>query len=227
MSETKPKEKSNRLSAFMSYGVPLIALGVFVLIEEIGYQVLFGWSIEYMMLALAAALVPGAFVFKMKEKKTLSIVFAILSTAIAVFLSIPYWGRSYGLDLVQIIAYLFLHVLLVLFVTLREMPIKSFFPLFPVVICLVILFFDSPYKISMYGLCSYDTLYGLCSYDTLLLYILGFSMTTPTATKASKPVKKNAGVALEKLESLAKLKEQGILTNEEFETKKAEIMQIM
>ena len=52
-------------------------------------------------------------------------------------------------------------------------------------------------------------------------------MTTPTATKASKPVKKNAGVALEKLESLAKLKEQGILTNEEFETKKAEIMQIM
>ena len=218
MSETKPKEKSNLLSAFMSYGVPLIALGVFVLIEEIGYQVLFGWSIEYMMLALAAALVPGAFVFKMKEKKTLSIVFAILSTAIAVFLSIPYWGRSYGLDLVQIIAYLFLHVLLVLFVTLPEMPIKSFFPLFPVVICLVILFFDSPYKISTYG---------LCSYDTLLLYILGFSMATPMATNSSKSVKKNAGVAIEKLESLAKLKEQGILTAEEFETKKAEIMQIL
>lgn len=38
MSETKPKEKSNRLSAFMSYGVPLIALGAFALIEEIDYR---------------------------------------------------------------------------------------------------------------------------------------------------------------------------------------------
>ena len=67
----------------------------------------------------------------------------------------------------------------------------------------------------------------LCSIDTLLLYILGFSMTTPIATNSSKRVKKNAGVAIEKLESLAKLKEQGILTDEEFETKKAEIMQIL
>ena len=156
---------------------------------------------------------------KTKEKKTLSTGFAILSMILPVFMIVMVFvnGPRYNYDeWVEIISYLFLHVLLVLFVMLPETPIKSFFTLFPVIVLLVEVLMREPFY----------TFY-LCSIDTLLLYILGFSMTTPIATNSSKRVKKNAGVAIEKLESLAKLKERGILTDEEFETKKAEIMQML
>lgn len=213
MSEIKQRKKTSLSPAFMNYGLTLIALGAFVLIEEIDYRDFGGGSIESILSTLATVFVPSAFVLKLKGKKTLSIAFAILATVITVFHAIPDLGRAYdGLQLFQIIAYLFLHLLLVLFVALPEIPIKSFFPFFPVVVYLVMVSFNSRHRISI---------------DILFFYILGFSMTTPMATNFCKPVKKNAGVALEKLESLAKLKEQGILTNEEFETKKAEIMQIM
>lgn len=213
MSELKQRKKPGLSPAFMSYGLTLIALGAFALIEEIDYRDFGGGSIESILSTLATVFVPSAFVLKLKGKKTLSIAFAILATVITIFHAIPDLGRAYdGLQLFQIIAYLFLHLLLVLFVALPEIPIKSFFPFFPVVVYLVMVSFNSRHRISI---------------DILLFYILGFSMTTPMATNFCKPVKKNAGVAIEKLESLAKLKERGILTDEEFETKKAEIMQML
>ena len=213
MSEIKQRKKTGLSPAFMNYGLTLIALGAFALIEEIDYRDFGGGSIESILSTLATVFVPSAFVLKLKGKKTLSIAFAILATVITIFHAIPDLGRAYdGLQLFQIIAYLFLHLLLVLFVALPEIPIKSFFPFFPVVVYLVMVSFNSRHRISI---------------DILLFYILGFSMTTPMATNFCKPVKKNAGVAIEKLESLAKLKEQGILTDEEFEAKKTEIMQTM
>ena len=220
MSELKQRKKPGLSPAFMSYGLTLIALGAFELIQAIK-DISEGGDIWSIPVSLAAALVPGAFVLKLKEKKTLSTVFAVLSTAYTVFIVIIAFvnGLRYYFyyQWFDIISYILLHVLLVLFVMLPETSIKSFFAFFPVIVLLVrLLCFSNSFSTA-----------SVISPDTLLLYILGFSMTTPTATKASKPVKKNAGVALEKLESLAKLKEQGILTNEEFETKKAEIMQIM
>lgn len=210
MSELKQRKKPGLSSAFMSYGLTLIALGAFVLIQTVSFG--FSWGI---LVTLNNPLTIGAFVFKTKEKKTLSTVFAILSTVISVFLFIAVlvMGILYSDMLIDLIAYLFLHIVLVLFVVLPEIPAKSFFTLFPVVLLLVEVL-----------ILNYT---NFCSIDTLLLYILGFSMTTPMATSAPKPVKKNAGVAIEKLESLAKLKEQGILTDKEFETKKAEIMQML
>ena len=210
MSELKQRKKPGLSSAFMSYGLTLIALGAFVLIQTVSFG--FSWGI---LVTLNNPLTIGAFVFKTKEKKTLSTVFAILSTVISVFLFIAVlvMGILYSDMLIDLIAYLFLHIVLVLFVVLPEIPAKSFFTLFPVVLLLVEVL-----------ILNYT---NFCSIDTLLLYILGFSMTTPMATSAPKPVKKNAGVAIEKLESLAKLKERGILTDEEFETKKAEIMQML
>lgn len=220
MSELKQRKKPGLSPAFMSYGLTLIALGAFELIQAIK-DISEGGDIWSILVSLAAALVPGAFVLKLKEKKTLSTVFAVLSTAYIVIIAfvngLRYYFYYQWFDIFDIISYILLHVLLVLFVMLPETSIKSFFAFFPVIVLLVrLLCFSNSFYIA-----------SVISPDTLLLYILGFSMTTPTATKASKPVKKNAGVALEKLESLAKLKEQGILTNEEFETKKAEIMQIM
>lgn len=223
MSELKQRKKPGLSPAFMSYGLTLIALGAFELIQAIK-DISEGGNIWSIPVSLAAALVPGAFVLKLKEKKTLSTVFAVLSTAYTVFIVIiafvnglRYYFYYQWFDIISIISYILLHVLLVLFVMLPETSIKSFFAFFPVIVLLVrLLCFSNSFSTA-----------SVISPDTLLLYILGFSMTTPMATKASKPVKKNAGVALEKLESLAKLKEQGILTNEEFETKKAEIMQIM
>ena len=214
MSELKQRKKTGLSSAFMSYGLTLIALGAFVLIQTVSFD--FYWGI---LVTLNNSLTIGAFVFKTKEKKTLSTVFAILSMILPVFMIVMVFvnGPRYNYDdWVEIISYLFLHVLLVLFVMLPETPIKSFFTLFPVIVLLVEVLMREPFY----------TFY-LCSIDTLLLYILGFSMTTPIATNSPKPVKKNAGVAIEKLESLAKLKERGILTDEEFETKKAEIMQML
>ena len=210
MSEIKQRKKPGLSPAFMSYGLTLIALGAFVLIQTVSFG--FSWGI---LVTLNNPLTIGAFVFKTKEKKTLSTVFAILSTVISVFLFIAVlvMGILYSDMLIDLIAYLFLHIVLVLFVVLPEIPAKSFFTLFPVVLLLVEVL-----------ILNYT---NFCSIDTLLLYILGFSMTTPMATSAPKPVKKNAGVAIEKLESLAKLKERGILTDEEFETKKAEIMQML
>lgn len=210
MSELKQRKKTGLSSAFMSYGLTLIALGAFVLIQTVSFG--FSWGI---LVTLNNPLTIGAFVFKTKEKKTLSTVFAILSTVISVFLFIAVlvMGILYSDMLIDLIAYLFLHIVLVLFVVLPEIPAKSFFTLFPVVLLLVEVL-----------ILNYT---NFCSIDTLLLYILGFSMTTPMATSVPKPVKKNAGVAIEKLESLAKLKERGILTDEEFETKKAEIMQML
>ena len=220
MSELKQRKKPGLSPAFMSYGLTLIALGAFELIQAIK-DISEGGDIWSIPVSLAAALVPGAFVLKLKEKKTLSTVFAVLSTAYTVFIVIIAFvnGLRYYFyyQWFDIISYILLHVLLVLFVMLPETSIKSFFAFFPVIVLLVrLLCFSNSFSTA-----------SVISPDTLLLYILGFSMTTPMATKASKPVKKNAGVALEKLESLAKLKEQGILTNEEFETKKAEIMQTM
>lgn len=214
MSELKQRKKTGLSSAFMSYGLTLIALGAFVLIQTVGFGFTSGG-----ILVINNSLTIGAFVLKTKEKKTLSTVFAILSMILPVFMIVMVFvnGPRYHYDdWVEIISYLFLHVLLVLFVMLPETPIKSFFTLFPVIVLLVEVLMREPFY----------TFY-LCSIDTLLLYILGFSMTTPIATNSSKPVKKNAGVAIEKLESLAKLKERGILTDEEFETKKAEIMQML
>ena len=220
MSELKQRKKPGLSPAFMSYGLTLIALGAFELIQAIK-DISEGGDIWSILVSLAAALVPGAFVLKLKEKKTLSTVFAVLSTAYIVIIAfvngLRYYFYYQWFDIFDIISYILLHVLLVLFVMLPETPIKSFFTLFPVIVLLAEALMRDPFYTSFY----------FSSIDTLLLYILGFSMTTPMATSAPKPVKKNAGVALEKLESLAKLKEQGILTNEEFETKKAEIMQIM
>lgn len=220
MSELKQRKKSGLSPAFMSYGLTLIALGAFELIQAIK-DISDGGDIWSIPISLAAALVPGAFVLKLKEKKNLSTVFAVLSTAYTVFIVIIAFVNGlrfyFYYEWFDIISYIFLHVLLVLFVMLPETPIKSFFAFFPVIVLLVrLLCFSNSF---------YTTI--VLSPDTLLLYILGFSMTTPIATNSSKPVKKNAGVAIEKLESLAKLKEQGILTDEEFETKKAEIMQIL
>lgn len=214
MSEIKQRKKPGLSPAFMSYGLTLIALGAFVLIQTVGFGFTSGG-----ILVINNSLTIGAFVLKTKEKKTLSTVFAILSMILPVFMIVMVFvnGPRYNYDeWVEIISYLFLHVLLVLFVMLPETPIKSFFTLFPVIVLLVEVLMREPFY----------TFY-LCSIDTLLLYILGFSMTTPIATNSSKRVKKNAGVAIEKLESLAKLKERGILTDEEFETKKAEIMQML
>lgn len=216
MSELKQRKKTGLSSAFMSYGLTLIALGAFVLIQTVSFD--FYWGI---LVTLNNSLTIGAFVFKTKEKKTLSTVFAILSMILPIFIVVIAFvnGPRYHYDdWVQIISYLFLHVLLVLFVMLPETPIKSFFTLFPVIVLLAEALMRDPF---------YETSFYFSSIDTLLLYILGFSMTTPMATSAPKPVKKNAGVAIEKLESLAKLKERGILTDEEFETKKAEIMQML
>lgn len=220
MSEIKQRKKPGLSPAFMSYGLTLIALGAFELIQAIK-DISDGGDIWSIPVSLAAALVPGAFVLKLKEKKTLSTVFAVLSTAYTVFIVIIAFVNGlrfyFYYEWFDIISYIFLHVLLVLFVMLPETPIKSFFAFFPVIVLLVRL------------LCFSNSFYttSVISPDTLLLYILGFSMTTTTAPNSSKRVKKNAGVAIEKLESLAKLKEQGILTDEEFETKKAEIMQIL
>lgn len=214
MSEIKQRKKPGLSPAFMSYGLTLIALGAFVLIQTVGFGFTSG------ILVINNSLTIGAFVLKTKEKKTLSTVFAILSMILPVFMIVMAFvnGPRYNYDdWVQIISYLFLHVLLVLFVMLPETPIKSFFILFPVIVLLGEVLMRDPFYTSFY----------FASIDTLLLYILGFSMTTTTAPNSSKPVKKNAGVAIEKLESLAKLKEQGILTDEEFETKKAEIMQML
>ena len=218
MSELKQRKKTVLSSAFMSYGLTLIALGAFVLIQTVSF--VFSWDILLLLVTLNNSLTIGAFVFKTKEKKTLSTVFAILSMILPIFIVVIAFvnGPRYHYDdWVQIISYLFLHVLLVLFVMLPETPIKSFFTLFPVIVLLAEALMRDPFYTSFY----------FSSIDTLLLYILGFSMTTPMATSAPKPVKKNAGVAIEKLESLAKLKERGILTDEEFETKKAEIMQML
>ena len=218
MSEIKQRKKPGLSPAFMSYGLTLIALGAFELIQAIK-DISEGGDIWSIPVSLAAALVPGAFVLKLKEKKTLSTVFAVLSTAYTVFIVIIAFVNGlrfyFYYEWFDIISYIFLHVLLVLFVMLPETSIKSFFAFFPVIVLLVRL------------LCFSNSFYttSVISPDTLLLYILGFSMTT--APNSSKRVKKNAGVAIEKLESLAKLKEQGILTDEEFETKKAEIMQIL
>ena len=215
MSELKQRKKTGLSSAFMSYGLTLIALGAFVLIQTVGFGFTSGG-----ILVINNSLTIGAFVLKTKEKKTLSTVFAILSMILPIFIVVMAFvnGPRYHYDdWVQIISYLFLHVLLVLFVMLPETPIKSFFTLFPVIVLIAEALMRDSFYTSFY----------FFSIDTLLLYILGFSMTTPMATSAPKPVKKNAGVAIEKLESLAKLKERGILTDEEFETKKAEIMQML
>lgn len=220
MSELKQRKKPGLSPAFMSYGLTLIALGAFELIQAIK-DISEGGDIWSIPVSLAAALVPGAFVLKLKEKKTLSTVFAVLSTAYTVFIVIIAFvnGLRYYFyyQWFDIISYILLHVLLVLFVMLPETPIKSFFAFFPVIVLLV--------RLLCFSISFYTT--SVISPDTLLLYILGFSMTTPMATSAPKTVKKNAGVAIEKLESLAKLKERGILTDEEFETKKAEIMQML
>lgn len=220
MSELKQRKKPGLSPAFMSYGLILIALGAFELIQAIK-DISDGGDIWSIPVRLAAALVPGAFVLKLKEKKTLSTVFAVLSIAYTVFIVIVAFVNGlrfyFYYQWFDIISYIFLHVLLVLFVMLPETPIKSFFAFFPVIVLLV--------RLLCFSISFYTT--SVISPDTLLLYILGFSMTTPMATSAPKPVKKNAGVAIEKLESLAKLKERGILTDEEFETEKAEIMQML
>ena len=137
MSELKQRKKTGLSSAFMSYGLTLIALGAFVLIQTVSFG--FSWDILLLLVTLNNSLTIGAFVFKTKEKKTLSTVFAILSMILPIFIVVIAFvnGPRYHYDdWVQIISYLFLHVLLVLFVMLPETPIKSFFTLFPVIVLL-------------------------------------------------------------------------------------------
>ncbi len=65
MSELKQRKKTGLSSAFMSYGLTLIALGAFVLIQTVSFG--FSWGI---LVTLNNLLTIGAFVFKTKEKKT-------------------------------------------------------------------------------------------------------------------------------------------------------------
>ena len=157
MSELKQRKKTGLSSAFMSYGLTLIALGAFVLIQTVGFGFTSGG-----ILVINNSLTIGAFVLKTKEKKTLSTVFAILSMILPVFMIVMVFvnGPRYNYDdWVEIISYLFLHVLLVLFVMLPETPIKSFFTLFPVIVLLVEVLMREPFY--TFYLCSIDTLLSL------------------------------------------------------------------
>ena len=88
---TPPRSTLILTPAFVVYtelGIdPLIALGAFELIQAIK-DISDGGDIWSIPVRLAAALVPGAFVLKLKEKKTLSTVFAVLSIAYTVFIVI-------------------------------------------------------------------------------------------------------------------------------------------
>lgn len=65
----------------------------------------------------------------------------------------------------------------------------------------------------------------------LLFYIFGFLVNSDVAAQTmnlkSKTKKKNALSVIDRLDKFAQLKEQGILTEEEFEAKKQELMSQM
>lgn len=94
--------------------------------------------------------------------------------------------------------------------SIKEGKIKSFFFVFPLfIICFLELAFSSS-----------DFMLESC-------YFLGFLTTNTFYCSPKQYDNKKSLTALARLENLARLKEQGMLTDEDFRTKKAEIMEQM
>lgn len=211
MSITTNTHKKQTCSEFITCWLPIILWGIIIVFITSSIDYFTNW---WRVFALFTTFLPvSAFILKKANKSKIALSFAVALTAVYA-IEIIYYLVSCHFYISKYVLNDFLHficsVLLVLFIALPDTKIKSFFFVFPLfIICFLELAFSSG-----------DFMLESC-------YFLGFLTTNTFYCSPKQYDNKKSLTALARLENLARLKEQGVLTDEDFRTKKAEIMEQM
>ena len=198
-------------SSFITCWLPIILWGIIIVFITSSIDYFTSW---WRVFSLFTTFLPvSAFILKKANKSKISMLFAVALTVVYV-IEITYSLVSSRFYIDKYVLNDFLHfvcsILLALFIALPDTKIKSFFFVFPLfIICFSELVFSSS-----------DFMLESC-------YFLGFLTTNTFYCSPKQYDKKKSLTALARLENLARLKEQGMLTDEDFRTKKAEIMEQM
>jgi len=211
MSITTNTHKKQTCSEFITCWLPIILWGIIIVFITSSIDYFTNW---WRVFDLFTTFLPvSAFILKKANKSKIALSFAVALTAVYA-IEIIYYLVSGHFYISKYVLNDFLHficsVLLVLFIALPDTKIKSFFFVFPLfIICFLELAFSSS-----------DFMLESC-------YFLGFLTTNTFYCSLKQYDNKKSLTALARLENLARLKEQGVLTDEDFRTKKAEIMEQM
>lgn len=211
MSITTNAHKKQTFSEFITCWLPIILWGIIIVFITSSIDYFTSW---WRVFSLFTTFLPvSAFILKKENKSKISMLFAVALTVVYV-IEITYSLVSIRFYIDKYVLYDFLHfvcsILLALFIALPDTKIKSFFFVFPLfIICFSELVFSSS-----------DFMLESC-------YFLGFLTTNTFYCSPKQYDNKKSLTALARLENLARLKEQGMLTDEDFRTKKAEIMEQM
>lgn len=216
MTKAKTLQRKNT-SDFVTCWLPIILLGVTFLLSSywVFYDIFMGWSsfkdfLERFLAIAASFLGISVFILQKANKPRISLPFSIGSAICQlIFILLNFKQNLAGIII------LICDVLLILFVALPDRKVKSCYFIFPLLFYAAMLILFPSY-------------YFRYKYLSLLpIYFIGFLTTNTVSAIRAKNVPKNSSVALSRLENLSKLKEQGILTEDEFQKKKAEIMEQM
>lgn len=205
---TKAKtSKEKNTSDFVTCWLPIIFLGIgsiLISIRNFSFLYLFYYCIIPFMAALT-------FILRKNNKKIISLIFSIVSLIIC---SIAFCEECINPSrhVYSISSLLICNILLILFVALPDTKIKSFFFIVPLVAYIYFRCFSYWYSDAFFS---------------LGIYLAGFLTIRAVPTFQEKSNPKDSSAALSRLENISKLKEQGILTEDEFQKKKAEIMEQM
>lgn len=207
MTKAKTLQRKNT-SDFVTCWLPIIFLGIgsiLISINKFSFLYLFYYCIIPFMAVLT-------FILRKNNKKIISLIFSIVSLIIC---SIAFCEKCINPSrhVYSIFSLLICNISLILFVALPDTKIKSFFFIVPLVAYI-------------YFSC-FSWYWSTDAFFSLGIYLAGFLTIRAVPTSQEKSNPKDSSAALSRLENISKLKEQGILTEDEFQKKKAEIMEQM
>lgn len=211
MSITTNAHKKRTSSEFITCWVPIILWGIFVLFITCSIHLPTIWRRAFYLFTTFLPI--SIFVLKKANKTKIALPFAAVLTVVYAIeiiyhlVSSPFYNTDYYLTYsLRFVCSIFL----ILFIALPDIKLKSFFFVFPLITCLLDFI-----------------LLGNIYFELEICYFLGFLTTNTFYCSPKQYDNKKSLTALARLENLARLKEQGMLTDEDFRTKKAEIMEQM